>query len=127
MLTDIYGERRLLRQGILPAALIYGHSGFLRACHELRLPYKQQLILYGTDLARGPDGQMWVVSDRTQAPSGAGYALENRTVMARLMQSSFRDDKIQRLSNYFRTLQNTLAESAFQHKELPRTVGAAAA
>ncbi len=122
MLTDIYGERRLLRQGILPAALIYGHSGFLRACHELRLPYKQQLILYGTDLARGPDGQMWVVSDRTQAPSGAGYALENRTVMARLMQSAFRDDKIQRLSNYFRTLQNTLAESAFQHKELPRTV-----
>ncbi len=122
LLTDIYGEGRLMRRGLLPPELIYGHRGFLRACHGLPLPGKQQLLLYAADLARGPDGRMWVLGDRTQAPSGAGYALENRTVMARLLRAAFRDGKIQRLANFFRTLQNTLAERAFQHKEAPRTV-----
>ncbi|MCB0112139.1 MAG: circularly permuted type 2 ATP-grasp protein, partial [Caldilineaceae bacterium] len=70
ILTDIYGERRLLREGLLPPALLYGHGGFLRACQEIRLPGAQQLILHATDLARGPDGRMWVLGDRTQAPSG---------------------------------------------------------
>ncbi|MCB0084992.1 MAG: circularly permuted type 2 ATP-grasp protein, partial [Caldilineaceae bacterium] len=122
MLLDIYGERRLLRQGLLPPELIYGHSGFLRACDGVQLPGKQQLILHAADLARGPDGRMWVLGDRTQAPSGAGYALENRTVMARLLRNAFRDGKVQRLANFFRTLQNTLAERAFHHKDAPRTV-----
>jgi uncharacterized circularly permuted ATP-grasp superfamily protein/uncharacterized alpha-E superfamily protein len=122
MLLDIYGERRLLRRGLLPPELIYGHSGFLRACDGVRLAGEQQLILHAADLARGPDGRMWVLGDRTQAPSGAGYALENRTVMARLLRNAFRDGKIQRLANFFRTLQNTLAERAFHHKDAPRTV-----
>ncbi len=122
LLTDIYGEGRLLRAGLLPPELLYSHHGFLRPCHGVDVAGKEQLIVYAADLARGPDGRMWVLGDRTQAPSGAGYALENRTVMARLLRGAFRDGKIQRLANFFRTLQNTLAGRAFQHKEAPRTV-----
>jgi len=123
LLTDLYGEGRLLRQGLLPPELVYSHHGFLRPCHGVMAASPEpQLLLYAADLARGPDGRMWVLGDRTQAPSGAGYALENRTVMARLLRSAFREGKIQRLANFFRTLQNTLSERSFLHKEAPRTV-----
>ncbi|MEZ4676003.1 MAG: circularly permuted type 2 ATP-grasp protein [Caldilineaceae bacterium] len=101
ILADLYGARTLLRQGLLPPELIYGHHGFLRACHGVQLPGKTQLLLYAADLTRRPDGRMWVLGDRTQAPSGAGYALENRTVMARLLRGAFRDGKIERLANFF--------------------------
>lgn len=122
ILADIYGEQTLVRQGLVPAELIYGHQGFLHPCHGVRQGEQRHLVVYAADLARGPDGRMWVLGDRTQAPSGAGYALENRTVMARLLRAPFRDGKIQRLADFFRTLQNTLNELAFQHKESPRTV-----
>src|SRR5580658_4754851 len=75
VLADIYGERRLFRNGILPVELVYNHAGFLRPCAGIRYPGKHQLIMYSADLARSSDGRIWVVNDRTQAPSGSGYAL----------------------------------------------------
>ena len=72
------------KEGLLPPALIYGHSGFLRPCRGIRPPGGVMLHMYAADLARAPDGSWWVVDDRTQAPSGAGYALENRLVISRL-------------------------------------------
>ncbi len=121
ILTDLYGPRRLLREGRLPVELIYGHAGFLRQCDGVRHHGTHQLMLYAADLARGPDGRMWVLADRTQAPSGAGYALENRTVMAQIMRGMFKDDKIFRLSNFFRELRTALAELA-PRKDSPRLV-----
>ncbi len=104
ILKDLYGERELIRHGVIPPELVFSHPGFLRACHGLMLPGEHQLIMHATDMVRGADGQMQVLSDRTQAPSGAGYALENRTVMSRVLPSLFRDSHVHRLSPFFQTL-----------------------
>jgi uncharacterized circularly permuted ATP-grasp superfamily protein/uncharacterized alpha-E superfamily protein len=112
LLKDIYGPRELLRCGILPPELLYSHSGFLRPCQDIRLQGDHQLILHSADMIRGPDGKMVVIGDRTQTPSGAGYALENRTVMRRVFPSLFRDSHVHRLSLFFTTLRHTLTRLA---------------
>ena len=112
VLMDVYGEQRLLAEGLLPPALVYGHAGFLRPCRSLKAPGNVMLHLYAADLARSPDGRWWVVDDRTQAPSGAGYALENRLVISRLYPELFRDLRVQRLASFFATLRDSLAHWA---------------
>src|SRR5260221_7228006 len=67
ILEDIYGERKLIRKGILPMELIYNHAGFLRPCHGIRQPGKKQLVVYAADIAKSTEGKIWVVNDRTQA------------------------------------------------------------
>jgi len=108
LLQDIYGERKLIKQGIIPAELLFSHSGFLRPCNRVQLRGNHQLILHAVDLVRGLDGKMCVMADRTQAPSGAGYALVNRTVMNRVFPSLFRDSHVHRLSLFFARMRQTL-------------------
>lgn len=110
LLQDIYGERTLVRQGVIPPELLFSHHGFLRPCQNIKLLGNNQLILHGADLVRAPDGDMRVMADRTQAPSGAGYALENRTVMNRVFPSLFRDSHVHRLSLFFSRLRQRLHE-----------------
>ncbi len=110
VLQDIYGAQTLIKQGLLPMELVYMHSGFLRQCANIEPMTSKHLFTYAADLARGPDGRMWVLSDRTQAPSGAGYALENRMVTSRVLSDIFQDSQIHRLSNYFRDLQESFSE-----------------
>lgn len=108
LLVDVYGEQTLLEQGHLPASLIHGHAGFLRPCHGIAHPDGIALHHYAVDLARSVDGQWWVLNDRTQAPSGAGYALENRMVIARTFPELFRDLKVQRLAGFFAAWRDSL-------------------
>jgi uncharacterized circularly permuted ATP-grasp superfamily protein/uncharacterized alpha-E superfamily protein len=108
ILTDLHGEQRLITEGWLPPELIHAHRGYLRPCHGMRLASKRQLILYAADLARGPDGRMWIVNDRTQAPSGSGYIVENRGVMTRAMPRLFHRTGVRRIAGFFRTLHETL-------------------
>ncbi|MBN9383332.1 MAG: circularly permuted type 2 ATP-grasp protein [Chitinophagaceae bacterium] len=122
ILKDIYGERRLIRNGILPAELIYNHAGFLRQCAGIHLPGKHHLIMYSADLARSRDGRIWVVNDRTQAPSGSGYALENRTAMTRVLPELFNGLEVRHLSPYFNALRNGLHEIAPHQRLNPRIV-----
>ncbi|MGR9053688.1 MAG: circularly permuted type 2 ATP-grasp protein [Gammaproteobacteria bacterium] len=122
LLNDIYGEQRLLKKGLLPIELIYGHHGFLRPCVGAFDELQRQLTLYSADLARGPDGRMWVLDDRTQAPSGTGYALENRTVMTRVLPDLFHEAHVHRLSMFFRALRSALERLAPHNKEAPRIV-----
>src|SRR5207247_2432986 len=107
-----YGEQRLLKQGLLPPALVYGHAGYLRACHGAKHAGDVMLHFYAADLARSPDGHWWVLDDRTQAPSGAGYALENRIIISRAFPQLFRDLKVQHLAQFFATLRDSLAHWA---------------
>ena len=74
-MADVYGPQQLLAEGLLPPALVQGHPGYLRAMHGVRPPGDTWLHIAAFDLARGPDGNWWVVSQRTQAPSGLGYLL----------------------------------------------------
>ena len=107
--TDLYGPQQLIHDGLLPPELIYTHPGFLRPCHGALPTPTPYLCLYAADLARAPNGTIRVLNDRTQAPSGAGYALENRLVLARILPSLYRDAQVHRLSLFFRTLRSTLA------------------
>ena len=121
LLKDIYGPRDLLRNGVIPPEALYCHAGFLRACHGVMLPGEHQLILHGVDLMRGPDGDMRVLTDRSQSPSGAGYALENRTVMSRIFPSLYRDSQVHRLATFFQRLRTKLTSMA-PNQDQPRAV-----
>ena len=101
ILADLYGPQKLLLNGDLPSALVFGNPAFWRACHDVPVPASTYLHLLAVDLARSPDGQWWVISDRTQAPSGAGYALENRIVMAETFPDLFRESQVHRLAGVF--------------------------
>jgi uncharacterized circularly permuted ATP-grasp superfamily protein/uncharacterized alpha-E superfamily protein len=122
ILEDVYGPRDLLRRRLLPPELVFGHTGFLRACDQIRLPTAQQLFSYAADLGREADGAPVVIADRTQAPSGAGYALENRTVISRVLPSLYRDAQVHRLAPFFRALRAALQEAAPPAAEDPRIV-----
>jgi len=119
VLADVYGPQRLLAEGRLPPALVYGHAGFLRPVRGVQAPGGVMLHVYAADLARSPDGRWWVVGDRTQAPSGAGYALENRLVISRLYADLFRDLNVQRLAGFFATLRDSLAHWAPADRDNP--------
>ena len=122
VLTDLYGPQRLLRERRLPPELVFAHPGFLRPCHGMVPPERRFLHLYAADLARGPDGGFWVLGDRTQAPSGAGYALENRLALSRSLPELFRDCHVARLAAFFASLRSTLARLALRHRDNPRIV-----
>jgi len=122
VLRDLYGPRKLLKRGLVPPELIFGHPGFLRSCAGTARVDGRWLTLCAADLARGPDGRLWVIGDRIQAPSGAGYALEARTALSRTLPSLYRDSHVHRLALFFRTLRGTLAGLAPGGKEDPRIV-----
>ncbi len=105
---DLYGPRDLIRQGVIPPEALFCHRGFLRPCQGVHLPGHHDLILHSTDLIRNQQGEILVLGDRTQSPSGAGYALENRSVMSRVFPSLFRDSHVHRLSVFFQRLRAKL-------------------
>ncbi len=123
ILDDIYaGSQRLLRDGFLPPALVYANPAFLRPCRGIRPPKDLYLHLYAADLARSPDGKWWVLSDRTQAPSGTGYALENRVVLSRILPDEIRDCHVQRLAPFVRLQRDTLRSIAPTSDDNPNVV-----
>ena len=117
MLEDFYGERILIKKGIVPPELIYGHSGFLRPCSNIKLPGQNKLVLYAADISRGPDGKVWVLKDRTQAPSGMGYALENRRALSRVLPELFQQHQVAKLGTFFNSLILGLHQISPQGKE----------
>ena len=102
VLADIYGPQKLLRDGLLPPALLHANPGFIRPCHGIVPPGGQFLSLHAVDLTRAPNGEWWVLGDRTQAPSGLGYAMENRFIISRVMQEEFAESNAKRIAAFFR-------------------------
>jgi uncharacterized circularly permuted ATP-grasp superfamily protein/uncharacterized alpha-E superfamily protein len=112
ILKDIYGEQNLLAEGYLPSALVHGHPGYLRAVNNIKPPGDIYLHIVAFDIARGPDGKWWVIGNRTQAPSGLGYVLENRLIISKLFPEAFRNMHIQHIASSYRRLLDTLTELA---------------
>ncbi len=112
ILLDLYGPRDLIDRGLLPAELIDGYPEYLFPCHGIEVAGRRPLVHYAADLTRTPDGRWRVIGDRTQSPLGAGYALENRVVLSRVMPSLFRDSHVHRLAGFFRTLRRTMTRLA---------------
>jgi len=112
ILQDVYGEARLVAEGALPAAAVTGSPDFVRPMCGVAPPGERWLRFYAADLGRGPDGDWWVLGDRAQAPSGAGYALENRLVLSRAFPSLYAEMKVERLAPFFRAFRASLSGAA---------------
>jgi uncharacterized circularly permuted ATP-grasp superfamily protein/uncharacterized alpha-E superfamily protein len=112
VLSDLYGEGRLVAEGAVPAAAIAGSSEYLRAVCGIEPPGGRYLNLYAADVGRGPDGRWWVLGDRTQAPSGAGYALENRLVLSRAFASLYKSMNVDRVAPFFEAFRDSLRGAA---------------
>ena len=110
IVSDIYDQQSLLTRELLPAPLVFGNRNFLRPMHGIRPPGGIHLNFVAFDIARAADHRWWVLSDRTQAPSGAGYALENRVVLARTLPNIFRDAQVHRLAGFFQALSDNLVK-----------------
>ena len=104
MLDDVYGEGKLIAEGALPAAALTGSTDFVAAMRGVKPPGGRWLRLYAADIGRGPDGRWWVLGDRTQAPSGAGYALENRLVVTQAFPDLYAQMNVERVAPFFRDL-----------------------
>lgn len=113
LLADLYGPQRLLAEGIVAPELAFGHPNFLWPCHGVQPKGRNWLHVYAADLARAPDGRWWVLADRTQAPSGAGYALENREIVEQVLPESIRDLGVRRVHGFF----GDLRASALGHAD----------
>ena len=101
VLQDLYGPQDLLRSGVLPEEVIFRHPGYYRCFHGQNPPGNNFLYFYSADLSRSPDGSWWVNGDRTESPSGSGFALENRIIQSRMTPSLFHKENVQRLASYF--------------------------
>jgi len=142
LLQDLYGPQRLLANGIVPPELAFGHPNFLWAAHGLRPLRDVWLHVHAVDLARAPDGRWWALSDRTQTPSGLGYALENRQIVARVYPGLVNELAVRPLSEFPNAMRESLAglsddetqlavvltpgpfnETYFEHAYLARQLG----
>ena len=122
ILADVYGPQRLLRERIVPPELVLGQSGFLRPAHGWSVPHHRYLHLYASHLVRSPDGHWCVVADRAETPVGAGYAVENRIVISRMIPHVFHHCRIQRLAGFFLTLRESMRELAARNRDNPHIV-----
>ena len=108
VVADLYGPARLVADGHLPAALVAENPEWLRPLIGVQPRSGHFLHYLAFDLGRGPDGNWWVLGDRTQAPSGLGFALENRVATRRVFSDFFADANIHRLASFFRTFRGSL-------------------
>lgn len=139
VLRDLFGPQRLVRDGLLPPEALYRHPGFrLPFCrgplpwgssldassHEFQSNSStgRMLQFYAADLARGPDGRWWVLADRCESASGAGFALENRIAVSRMLPDVVRQCHVERLASYFIAVKEQLARLAPQYEGEPRVV-----
>src|ERR1700690_834436 len=120
VLEDLYGPQELLANGCFPPELLFANPAFLRPLVGVRVPAHSYLHMLAVDLARSPDGQWWVLADRTQAPSGSGYALENRTIVSDVLPDLFGTSNVLRLAPFFRAQREALTNLAQQDN--PRIV-----
>jgi len=122
VLADLYGTHRLVRDGHVPPELVFDNPGFLRACHGIVPSSGVYLHNYAVDIARAPNGTWWVISDRTQAPSGAGYALENRLVSGRTLPTMLDQCRVRPLTDFFELMIKALLGLAPARPANPRVV-----
>ncbi|WP_370240718.1 circularly permuted type 2 ATP-grasp protein [Aeromicrobium sp.] len=122
VLADLYGPRTLLAEGVVPAAVVFGHRGFTRVVARGSSADPRPLVVSATDLGRHTDGTWRVLGDRTQAPSGLGFALENRRVLSRVLPELYREADLHRLAPYFWALRSALLQSAAGELADPRVV-----
>jgi uncharacterized circularly permuted ATP-grasp superfamily protein/uncharacterized alpha-E superfamily protein len=122
VLHDLHGTQRLVRDGFIPAPLVYANPGYHRACQAATVPVGGYLHTYAVDLARSPDGRWWVIADRTQAPPGIGFMLENRTVLSRVLPETVEAVRPRSFSESVQVRRDMLRRFASSQRENPTIV-----
>jgi uncharacterized circularly permuted ATP-grasp superfamily protein/uncharacterized alpha-E superfamily protein len=122
MLSDLYGPQRLLYDRHFPSALVFDNPHFLRPCFGFQPPGGVYLHTYAMDIARSPAGSWWVIADRTQAPSGMGYTLQNRLVSARTLPDVFDQCHVRQLARFFDIKRDALLALAGEQRSHPTVV-----
>src|ERR1700676_1820043 len=112
LLADLYGAQRLLADGTIPAELPFGHPNFLWPCHGIPETGGNRLHVYAADISGCAAGRCWALADRTQTPSGPGYALENRQIVSRVFPDLLRDLGVRSLGSFFGALRENLLRHA---------------
>ncbi|HZY51460.1 MAG TPA: circularly permuted type 2 ATP-grasp protein, partial [Devosia sp.] len=112
VVADIYGDNHLVARGVLPPELIGRNPEFLRPMVGIKPASGHYLHFCAFELGRGPDGGWWVLGDRTQAPSGAGFALENRVATTRALSDIYARMNVHRLAGFFRDFRDSLNAEA---------------
>lgn len=105
---DLYGEQTLLKENIIPAEVVFGHKGYATEVYNFGAKENFHLYFYAADMARGPDGKMWVINDRTQAPSGLGYTIENRLSMNSIAKELYPTLKTRKLVGFIEELKQLI-------------------
>ncbi|QDF30380.1 circularly permuted type 2 ATP-grasp protein [Halarcobacter anaerophilus] len=106
---DLYTEQRLIKEGIIPAEIIFAHKSFLPEVFNFENSEYYTMKFYAADISRGPDGKFWVINDRTQSPSGLGYAIENRLTMNSILSDLYPDIKIKKIASFIENYKNMLS------------------
>jgi uncharacterized circularly permuted ATP-grasp superfamily protein/uncharacterized alpha-E superfamily protein len=122
VLTDLYGPRRAITSGVLPPQLLFAHPGYVRAASGIEIPGRHQLFLYGCDVSRDRSGGFVVNADWTQAPSGAGYALADRRVVAHAAPDLYEPVRPRPASPFAQTLRLALINAAPETAQDPVVV-----
>ncbi len=123
LLADLYGTGRVLAEGLLPRALIHDNPRFLRPCTaRAGMPELRHLHAYCADIVRGPDGAWRVLADRLQAPAGIGFALQNRSILARTLPELFRAQPVRRVEPFIELWHDNLAATTRRHSGPVRIV-----
>lgn len=122
VLRDLLGPQRLIKDKVLPPEILFNHPGYRLPFHGQLPEEESYLQFYASDLGRSPDGQWWLLADRTESPSGIGFALENRVVLSRMLPDMFRKCNVKRLAPFFIAFQSALQKLAKAQHENPRVV-----
>ena len=122
VLTDLYGEQRSVTSGVLPPQLLFAHPGYVRAARGIAVPGRHQLFLHGCDISRAGSGDFVVNADWTQAPSGAGYALADRRVIAHAIPDLYEQVGPRPASPWAQALRLALVDAAPASAEEPVVV-----
>jgi len=114
LLKDLYGEQRVLHEGIVPANAVFAHKGFIEAAVGVstfeHMPL-EQMPLYCADVSRSPSGAWYVVDDISQSPNGLGHALENRLILSGVLSNIYRNTRVQRIAEHFKRVREALFQN----------------
>ena len=107
-IDDIYHEQKILKDKVIPEALIQSARSFRKECVGLNPPQKVWCHITGTDLVRDRDGQIYVLEDNLRCPSGVSYVLENRRILKRTFPQVFEALRVRPVDEYPSRLLSTL-------------------
>lgn len=112
LLADIYGEQKVIKDGVLPADLVFKNPNYRPEMVGLKVPENSYVNVCGVDVVRGGDGQFVVLEDNARSPSGVSYVVENRQLMRRTMPHLFEGMNVRPVLDYGLRLHHALCESA---------------